>query len=320
MKKFRLYLVFILMLFIGINNIKAEDELPILGDTNNEVKTLERLESNNYGVNKKFEVNSSNKNIILNTPYVDASLKVYDFASILTEDEEKEIYNYSMEFKKKTGMELIYLTIDMEYTNDSKNEDFAANFYDYNDFGIDLEHYDGILLLRNNYALDKYYDMYTFGSAQLYFNQSRYDDILDSIYYDLTNDNYLEGFRYFKDKCLNYYNVGKPSKYKNSYIDEMGMIRNRFSVPYLLASIISFIVTLFVVIINVRKNKMIKKATEATVYVDKKSINYTEKVDQFINSRTTSYTVSSSSSSGGGSSSHIGSSGGGHSSGGGRHG
>ncbi len=320
MKKFRLYLVFILMLFIGINNIKAEDELPILGDTNNEVKTLERLESNNYGVNKKFEVNSSNKNTILNTPYVDASLKVYDFASILTEDEEKEIYNYSMEFKEKTGMELIYLTIDMEYTNDSKNEDFAANFYDYNDFGIDLEHYDGILLLRNNYALDKYYDMYTFGSAQLYFNQSRYDDILDSIYYDLTNDNYLEGFRYFKDKCLNYYNVGKPSKYKNSYIDEMGMIRNRFSVPYLLAFIISFIVTLFVVIINVRKNKMIKKATEATVYVDKKSINYTEKVDQFINSRTTSYTVSSSSGSRGGSSSHVGSSGGGHSSGGGRHG
>lgn len=320
MKKFRLYLVFILMLFIGINNIKAEDELPILGDTNNEVKTLERLESNNYGVNKKFEVNSSNKNTILNTPYVDASLKVYDFASILTEDEEKEIYNYSMEFKKKTGMELIYLTIDMEYTNDSKNEDFAANFYDYNDFGIDLEHYDGILLLRNNYALDKYYDMYTFGSAQLYFNQSRYDDILDSIYYDLTNDNYLEGFRYFKDKCLNYYNVGKPSKYKNSYIDEMGMIRNRFSVPYLLAFIISFIVALFVVIINVRKNKMIKKATEATVYVDKKSINYTEKVDQFINSRTTSYTVSSSSGSRGGSSSHVGSSGGGHSSGGGRHG
>lgn len=320
MKKFRLYLVFILMLFIGINNIKAEDELPILGDTNNEVKTLERLESNNYGVNKKFEVNSSNKNTILNTPYVDASLKVYDFASILTEDEEKEIYNYSMEFKEKTGMELIYLTIDMEYTNDSKNEDFAANFYDYNDFGIDLEHYDGILLLRNNYALDKYYDMYTFGSAQLYFNQSRYDDILDSIYYDLTNDNYLEGFRYFKDKCLNYYNVGKPSKYKNSYIDEMGMIRNRFSVPYLLAFIISFIVTLFVVIINVRKNKMIKKATEATVYVDKKSINYTEKVDQFINSRTTSYTVSSSSGSRGGSSSYVGSSGGGHSSGGGRHG
>lgn len=320
MKKFRLYLVFILMLFIGINNIKAEDELPILGDTNNEVKTLERLESNNYGVNKKFEVNSSNKNTILNTPYVDASLKVYDFASILTEDEEKEIYNYSMEFKEKTGMELIYLTIDMEYTNDPKNEDFAANFYDYNDFGIDLEHYDGILLLRNNYALDKYYDMYTFGSAQLYFNQSRYDDILDSIYYDLTNDNYLEGFRYFKDKCLNYYNVGKPSKYKNSYIDEMGMIRNRFSVPYLLAFIISFIVTLFVVIINVRKNKMIKKATEATVYVDKKSINYTEKVDQFINSRTTSYTVSSSSGSRGGSSSHVGSSGGGHSSGGGRHG
>ena len=63
---------------------------------------------------------------------------------------------------------------------------------------------------------------------------------------------------------------------------------------------------------------MIRKATSASAYLNKDSVNYTQHVDQFINSHTTHYTVSSSSGGGGGFSS--GSSGGGHSSGGGRHG
>ena len=69
-------------------------------------------------------------------------------------------------------------------------------------------------------------------------------------------------------------------------------------------------------LILVNKNKMIKRATKAAEYMDKKSVNYSVKNDRFITSRTTSYTVSSSS--GGGS--RGGSSGRGFSSGGGRHG
>ena len=67
---------------------------------------------------------------------------------------------------------------------------------------------------------------------------------------------------------------------------------------------------------------MVKKATEASEYIDKKTINYSIREDRFITSRTTSHTVSSSSSSRGhsGGGSRRGSSGGGHSRGGGRHG
>ena len=65
---------------------------------------------------------------------------------------------------------------------------------------------------------------------------------------------------------------------------------------------------------------MIKKETEATHYMNKASLNYTKKQDNFITSHTTSYTVSSSSGGGGGGFSSGGSSGGGFSSGGGRHG
>ncbi len=72
-------------------------------------------------------------------------------------------------------------------------------------------------------------------------------------------------------------------------------------------------------LILVKKNKMVIKATEAENYLDQSSVNITNKQDQFLTTHTTSYTVSSSSG-GGGAGSHSGSSGGGHSSGGGRHG
>ena len=75
-------------------------------------------------------------------------------------------------------------------------------------------------------------------------------------------------------------------------------------------------------IILVKKNKMVAKATQAGEYLIKDSINIKNRKDVFLHSHTTSYTVSHDSGGGGGGghSSHSGSSGGGHSSGGGRHG
>lgn len=314
MKKIKLLLLTFLILFININCVKAD-----LDTTKNKVVTKERNQENNYGVNKHWKITDSNLDNIISTPYVDSNKKVYDFADILTDEEEQTIYSYSKEFMDKTGMEMIFVTIDMSYTYDKENEDYAADFYDYNDFGLDLEHYDGILLLRNNYSDNRYYDMYTFGKAQLYFDQDRYDDILDSIYYKLSNDQYLKGFEQFKDKCLNYYNKGIAPTYKHSYIDENGFIKKHYVPPFILCFVISNAITTTILIILVKKNKMIKKATEASLYIDKKTINYNIKEDKFITSKTTSYT-SSSSSGGSGGGSHSGSSGGGHSSGGGRHG
>ena len=49
-------------------------------------------------------------------------------------------------------MEIIILIDDLPYTSDSENEDYASDFYDYNDFGLDLDkNYSGVLLFRNTY-------------------------------------------------------------------------------------------------------------------------------------------------------------------------
>lgn len=316
MKKF---IVFIFCLFFSINVLAYDITNNIYGIdfSNSSVKIHSRNDSNGWGVNKHWDINDSNLDNVLSTPFVDSSEKIYDFADILSDDEEEEIYSKINDFIEKTNMDMVIVSIDMPYSNDYKNEDFAADFYDYNDFGIDFSNYSGILLLRNNYSRDKYYDMYTFGDAQLYFDQSRYDDILDGIYSYFTSSNYVDGMSKFISRCSSYYDNGYAYKYRNAYVDFDGYIQYNYHVPVFMCLVGSSIITLITMCILVKKNKMVRKATTASQYLVKNSINYTEHTDQFVNSHTTHYTVSSSSGGGG---SHGGSSGGGHSSGGGRHG
>lgn len=289
---------------------------------------LERTESNNYGVNKNFKITEKNKNNVLRTPLVDASKKIHDFSKILTDDEIETLEEKIKEFTKKTDMDLVIVTVDLPYTADKENEDYAADFYDYNDFGIDLENYSGVLLLRNTYEKDRYYNAYMFGKAQLYYNLNKIDYVLDEIYSDLSNDNYLEGFSLFIDLMYKGYENGIPDELKGYTISENGTLvapPKVYKIPWNRALIISSIFTAIATLITTAKHKMIHKSFEAKKYLNKDSFKITMDNEHLVKSITTHHHISNDSfsgggSSGGGSSSSIGSSGGGHTSGSGRHG
>ena len=289
--------------------------------TTKTVETQDRSALKNLGVNKKWKITNKNRDNVLRTPYVNSEEKIYDFSNVIDDAEEQELLQKINDFTRKHNTELIIVTYRLPYTSDSMNEDFAADFYDYNDFGLEIKDYDGIVLFRNTYEIDPYYDMYTFGKAQLHFDQTRHDDILDSIYSDLHEGNYYSGLSLFISKTDYYMSKNIPTIMKNKYIDDMGFIRAYYVAPYGIAFLISLIVSIIVISILVSKNKMVKKETEALHYMNKASLNYTKKQDNFLTTHTTSYTTSSSSGGGGGGGfSSGGSSGGGHSSGGGRHG
>lgn len=284
-------------------------------------KTFSRTELDNYGVHKKWKVTSANKSNVLNTPLVDASEKIYDFADILSDEEEVYFKNKIDSFTEKSEMDLVILTVDFSYSNEQENEDYAADFYDYNDFGIDFDKYSGILLLRNANSIDPYYDMYMFGNAQLYYT-SRADNILDSIYYNFKSGNYVTGLNTFFSKLDTFYADGIPYEMNDYYINDTGHLTKKYTFPWFVALLVSGIGTAIIIGILVNKNKMIRKKTQASDYLAKDSVKYSIRQDLLIGSHTTHYTISSSSggSGGGGFSSSTGSSGGGHSSGGGRHG
>lgn len=277
----------------------------------------DRSTMENMGVNKKWKITNTNRENVQKAPCVNAEEKIYDFSEVLTDEEYEKLQKQLLDYTKKTKMDAIIVIADIPYSWDGTNEDYAADFYDYNDFGIDFDKYSGTLLLRNTYEADPYYDIYTFGNAQLYYNYDRLQIILDDIYDDLHNERYYDGFSKYINFLIEYYDKGVGLK--NYTVDENGMLQKKYVYPIGIIILISAGITLVIMMILVKKNKMVMKATKAENYVDNSSIHITKKEDQFISTHTTSYTTSSSSGGGGGGS-HIGSSGGGHSSGGGRHG
>lgn len=289
---------------------------------NAEVKTYNREELKNYGVNKKWNINTNNKDNILKTYAVDSNQKVYDFSNILTDEEEQKLTDRMKKFTEKYKIDIVILTDNYQYTEDSQNTTFATDFYDYNDFGINYEKYDGVMLFRNTYEQNPYFDAYSFGNAQLYFYDTRLSNTLDYIYDDIHSEAYYSGFNKFIDKMEEYYNEGKLTDY---YVDESGFLQKQKTASYYLkviglSMLTALVITGIIIYILIKKNKMVLKATKATVYMNKEKSKITNVQDNFITSNTTSYVISSDTSSGGGHSSSGGSSGGGFSSGGGRHG
>lgn len=289
---------------------------------NAEVTTYNREELKNYGVNKKWNINTNNKDNILKTYAVDSNQKIYDFSNVLTDEEEQKLTERMHNFTEKYKIDIVILTDNYQYTEDSQNTTFATDFYDYNDFGINYKKYDGVMLFRNTYEQNPYFDAYSFGNAQLYFYDTRLSNTLDYIYDDIHSEAYYLGFNKFIDKMEEYYNEGKLTDY---YVDESGFLQKQKTASYYLkmiglSMIIALVITGIIIYTLIKKNKMVLKATKATVYMNKEKSKITNVQDNFITSNTTSYVISSDTSSGGGHSSSGGSSGGGFSSGGGRHG
>lgn len=289
--------------FLGLTFVNAQ--------VNYQERTLDNL-----GVNKNITITDANRNNILRTPLVDASEKIYDFADVLDDTTKQTLLNKMNAFIEKSNMDIVIVLIDKELSDD-EIEDYAADFYDYNDFGLNYSYYSGILLIRNVNSYNRFFNIYTFGEAQLYYTYDRCESILDDIYDDIKADRYLEGLTTYISEAEYYFEQGKVSD--DQYIDDNGFVKTKYKVPYLLSAIISGTITTITMCILVGKNKMVKKELKANTYLDRNSIKYNKQNNIFLHSHTSSYTINTDSGGSGGGS-HSGSSGMGHSGGGGRHG
>ena len=79
-------------------------------DVNASTKTFERT-NEDLRVPDYINVTEENKSNILLTPSVDAKEKVYDFADLFDDQEEKDLYDQINKFIKNTNMDLAVVTI-----------------------------------------------------------------------------------------------------------------------------------------------------------------------------------------------------------------
>lgn len=270
------------------------------------VNTYTRTDSD-YLVPDYIKVTGSNRDNVLSTPAVDATEKVYDYADLLTDSEEKKIYNQVIEYIDKTDLDLVIVTVsdyDKTICNGDCTRTYADDFYDYNEFGVGSRH-SGVLFLVDMKTRTVY--MTTTGDAMDMYSDYRIEKIMDSIYQDFTNQNYYIGITKFMTILENYDTIGvansKDSHYEIS--DDGRIVRD---IPWFILIGGPLLITGIVMAIMISKNKLVRVATSSREYLDKKTLKTSVVKDRFVHTHTSKTPIyHSSGSSGGGA--HSGSSG-----------
>ena len=268
----------------------------------------------NLLVSDDIDVSDDNIDYILSTPAVDASEKIYDFADLLTDEEEKKLYDDVMDFIDISDLDLAIVTVSSYQKScipETCSRVYAEDFYDYNDFGTDSSH-SGILFLVD--MLNREIYICTTGKAEEIYTESRVDRILNAIYLYFSQADYANRITKIMTILENYDTIGVSSLNDSRYeIKEDGTVVREF--PYLIVFGIPLLITAIVMGIMIYKNKIVRKATSSREYLDKESLKMNVVSDRLISTHTSATPIYQSSSSGG---SHSGSSGRSHG-GGGRH-
>ena len=261
MKRFK-YLIAILLFSFGLV-------------VNAEVVTYERTKEN-YRVPSDIEVNSTNEWNVLNTPSVDQDVKVYDFANLLSDSQEKSLFNSIVRFTNKTGLEAVIATID---DNPGKSvRDEAADFYDYNYFKTN-----GIIFLIDMEVRE--YAIVTTGSAMDVYLNTEIDIMLDNVYPYMVNKNYYSACNTFLEDIDRYYSVQEDDYYydetSDSYVKKQS-IGSRALNAFFGAGIVATVV----ILIMLFQCRMVRKANSSRSYL----VEETKKIDNLGEIKTRSHT------------------------------
>lgn len=276
--------------------------LPVYASTNTYSRTTTDLK-----VPKKIKYKSSMEHNVLLTPSVNANEKIYDFAELLTEEEEKQLYDKVKEFIANTNLDLAIVTINTN-VKDSTQE-YADDFYDYNDFSID-----GLAFVID--MQNRIFYISTAGKAMLYYDDYRIEYILSALDQEMYNHEYFNACNTLISQLTEYYNHGFSDNADKYVVIGTQIYRKT---PYLLLSIIAVVSATIGTLILALRNKKIKLATNSNDYFDNKSFEITKDTKEFISSNTSRVYIPPADSDGGGSSGggfHSGSSGASHGGGG----
>lgn len=233
--------------------------------------------------------------LALETPYVDTAVKVYDAAGLLTDSEISKLQSRIHQFIDKYNVDMVVVTINHNNkqagNGNIATENFAMDFYEYNDFGKGLqtkEGYDGAILVID--MENRKFSMLDVGQPhdKYHVAEYNYQSYIEQMAPDLTNKNYYNAINTF------------INAYESDYEYEI-------TFPWWKCSIFSLILGFILLMVEKRKYKNIRKATSAANYVKEGSFRLTVNKDTFVSTHTTKTYDPPQKSSGGGS--HGGSSG-----------
>lgn len=129
--------------------------------------------------------------------------RVYDYADVLSEEEEQKLRSYIAEKEAEYRIDLVLVTIEEDVESqgywDTVMMNKADDFYDENYYGYDQKWGDGALLLDNWYAGQEGSWLSTCGKVHDRFSDSDIDYVLDGVYLQVESDPY-RGYKTYIDR------------------------------------------------------------------------------------------------------------------------
>lgn len=253
---------------------------------------------------------------------VDLQQKVYDYADLLTPEQEDTLKEMCQDIIEENGYDVFLLTIDdntLEYESQDRTLSFVEDFGDENGFGLgeDKDYVAFIIDMdERNYNID------VVGNRCLHiFSTEIQEGIKDDVESYMKNGSYYQTMKYFLNEV-----EACGSKEVSSFVGseedwqkyKQGKSIWKVVTAMLQALIIAVIAGGIAVFIASQKHKSVKKAVSANIYSDESSFKVTNSKEMFLRHYATTRTIESSHGGGdssGGShhtSTHTSSSGGSH--------
>ena len=183
--------------------------------------------------------------------------RVYDFADVLTDAEEKNLREYISRKEPLIQADIVLVTIkeDVEsgaYGWETAMMNYADDFYDQKLYGYDAVNGNGVLLLDNWYDGQAGSWLSTCGNVYYRFGDYEINRVLDAVYYGLDAGAY-EAYLDYIDTV--YFLMADEGQTESASLS-LGMILG-----------LPFIVALVYALVNLRQSKA-KVTTQANTYVE----------------------------------------------------
>ncbi len=196
-------------------------------------------------------VAGNNINDILNTPAVSSDEKIYDFAELLSDNQEKKLLNKINDFMNNSEMDTAFVT-----TNDLNGfslSDYAYHFYDYNDFKDN-----GVIFVIYMDEAEPRIFMGNGGKASTIYTDSIIKQTLGYVYKNISVKNYYQAVDDYYTILNGFYDrsQGEKKEYKIGSNGDFVV-----AVPWLEIIILSLSLTFMIVflLISIMKKKIQKK-------------------------------------------------------------
>jgi len=224
--------------------------------------------------------------------------RVYDYADVLTQEEEDNLRNYIAQVETKIHHDVVLVTLNesvLDKYGYSENTDdnwdaaitaYADDFYDYNYYGYNEAMGDGVILVDNWYEGEKGSKFSTAGNAYEVYTYYMVDEVLDAVY-DMVEYNPYRAYMAYVE-TVGRHLAPRNHSALNITIDPMAIL-----VVALIPAVI-FVVTHL-------KNSEGKKTTSTSTYVDEKAMipRFIVNRDDFVTKSVTSVRINTDSGSGG---------------------